>query len=65
VSRTDLAGRAAEGLNASHFETINGRFVLDLTDKVWKTRWLGLGASWFHGERFTGWSAGLELRFAL
>jgi hypothetical protein len=65
VSRTELAGGAAEGFNTSHFETINGRLVLDLAGKVWKTRWLGLGASWFHGARLTGWSAGIELRFAL
>jgi len=62
-SRTELFGNAAEGLNENHIYTVNGRFVMDLLGKVWKVRWLGLGASYFFGDHFDGWSAGLDLRF--
>lgn len=62
-ARTELFGGAAEGLNEDHIYTVNGRFVMDLLGKVWKVRWLGLGASYFFGDHFDGWSAGLDLRF--
>lgn len=62
-ARTLLFGGAADGLNANHVYTANGRFVLDFVGKLWKLRWLGLGASWFWGEHFEGWSAGVDLRF--
>jgi hypothetical protein len=60
-SRTELFGGAAEGLNASSFYTFNGRFVFDPNGKLWKLRWFGLGASYFWGNQFQGWSAGLDL----
>lgn len=62
-SRTELFGNAAQGLDADHFYTANGRLVLDLKGKVWKLRWLGLGASYFFGDAFNGWSAGVDIRF--
>jgi hypothetical protein len=62
-SRTELFGNAAEGLNENHIYTINGRFVMDLLGKVWKVRWLGVGCSYFWGDHFGGWSAGLDMRF--
>jgi hypothetical protein len=45
------------------FYTLNGRLVLDFLGKLWKVKWLGLGASCFLGDHFSGWSAGLDLRF--
>ncbi len=63
LSRTELFGGAAEGLNASAFYTVNGRFVFDPNGKLWKVRWLGLGASYFWGQHFQGWSAGFDLCF--
>ena len=62
-SRTELFGNAAEGLNENHIYTVNGRFVMDLLGKVWKVRWLGVGYSYFWGDHFGGWSAGLDMRF--
>src|SRR5262249_40557735 len=62
-SRTELYGDAASGLNASSFYTANGRFVFDFNGKLWKVRWVGLGASYFWGHDFEGWSAGLDLSF--
>jgi len=62
-ARTELSGGIAAGLNDDHFYTANGRLVLDLLGKVWKVRWLGVGASYFFGDTFSGWSAGLDFRF--
>jgi hypothetical protein len=36
---------------------------MDLLGEFWKVRWLGLGASYFVGEHFNGWSAGVDLTF--
>jgi hypothetical protein len=41
---------------------VNGRFVLDLEGKIWAVRWLGVGCSYFWADRFSGWSAGLDVR---
>jgi len=63
VSRTELFGDAASGLNTDYLYTVNGRVVLDFLGKLWKVKWIGLGASYFTGHEFSGWSAGLDLRF--
>ena len=63
AARTELFGSAAQGVNADYFYTFNGRFVMDLLGEFWKVRWLGLGASYFVGEHFAGWSAGVDLTF--
>jgi hypothetical protein len=63
VSRTELFGGAAEGLDANHLYTFNGRLVLDLLGAVWKVRWVGLGFTYFLADQFSGWSAGVDLKF--
>jgi hypothetical protein len=62
-SRTELFGDIAKGLGDDHFYTVNGRVVLDMLGKVWKLRWIGVGASYFFADHFTGWTAGLDVRF--
>ena len=62
-SRTELFDNVAHGLNSGYVYTVNGRFVIDLQGKLWKVRWLGLGASYFFGEHFDGWTMGMDLRF--
>ena len=62
-ARTELFGGAADGLNEDHLYTVNGRVVLDLLGHAWKVNWLGAGYSYFWGDHFGGWSAGLDLRF--
>lgn len=61
-SRAELFGDIEEALRTSHIHTINGRLVVDLTDRVWKTSWLGFGGSYFWGPDFTGWSAGVDIK---
>lgn len=63
LSRTELYGGIEQGLNDNHINTLNGRFVLDLKDHLWKVRWLGFGASYFFSGHFDGWSAGADVRF--
>jgi hypothetical protein len=65
LSRIELSGGVADGLDTSYAYTANGRLVLDLTDRLWKTRWLGIGATYFRGTHFRGWSAGIDARFRL
>jgi hypothetical protein len=62
LSRTEVFGGAADGLNEDHVYTVNGRLVLDLLGKVWKVRWIGFGYSYFWGDNFDGWSAGVSVR---
>jgi hypothetical protein len=64
-SRTELYGDAVQGLNAHSFYTLNGRFVWAPLGKFLKLKWVGLGASYFFGDQFNGWSAGLDLSFKL
>jgi hypothetical protein len=35
---------------------------MDFLGELWKVRWLGLGASYFWGDNFSGWSMGVDLR---
>ena len=62
-SRTELFGDAAGGMGTAYLYTANTRLVLDFLGKLWKVKWIGLGASYFWGQDFSGWSAGLDLRF--
>ena len=62
-SRTELHGGIADGLNENHVYTANGRFVVDLLGKLWKVKWLGVGASYFWSEHGNGWTAGIDTRF--
>jgi len=62
MSRTELWGGVAQGLNSGHFYAVNGRLVLDCLGKAWALRWFGFGASYFWSETIGGWSAGLDVR---
>jgi hypothetical protein len=62
-SRTDMFGNLRTGLNSEYFYTINGRLVLDFLGRLWKVRWIGIGGSYFWGDKFDGWSLGLDMRF--
>lgn len=62
-ARTELFGGIAEALHDDHIYTLNGRLVMDVLGKLWKLRWVGLGASYFFADHLSGWSAGLDFRF--
>ena len=61
-SRTEVFGNAAQGLKTGYVYTANGRLVLDFLGKLWKVKWLGVGASYFWGQNFSGWSAGMDVQ---
>jgi hypothetical protein len=63
VSRTELFGGIAQGVNANHVYTFNTRLVVDLLGAVWKVRWFGAGFTYFLADHFDGWSAGIDMRF--
>jgi len=64
LSRTELYGDAAAGLNTGHVTTVNSRLVLDFLGDLWVVRWVGLGASYFWGQNMGGWTVGLDLRLS-
>jgi hypothetical protein len=61
-SRTEIFGNAADGFNTDHVYTANLRLVCDFLGKMWKVKWLGVGASYFWGKDMGGWAAGVDLR---
>lgn len=63
ISRTELSGGIADGLKSSHIQTANARLVADLLGKVWPVKWVGVGATYYWGDNFNGWSAGVDLSF--
>jgi hypothetical protein len=64
-SRTELFGDAVQGLSLTGFYTLNGRFVWAPLGRLLKLRWVGLGASYFWGNNFQGWTAGVDLSLKL
>ena len=63
LSRTEVFGDAATGLNTEYVYTANARLVLDFLGKLWKVKWLGLGASYYWGKDLSGWAVGADVRF--
>ena len=62
-SRSEMFGGISDGLNSDFVNTLNGRLVADFVGRVWHLRWFGVGASYFWGDNFGGWSAGVDVRF--
>jgi hypothetical protein len=62
ISRTELFGGAAIGLNSNYANTANARFVLDIPSRVWHLRWIGIGLSKIWGDHFDGWTAGVDVK---
>ena len=65
ISRTDLMGTAASDVRTNHLYTANVRLVLSPPEPILTLRWIGLGVSYFWGEHFNGWSAGIDMSFDL
>jgi len=65
ISRTDLMGTAASDLHDNHIYTANVRLVLQPPEPILTLKWIGLGCSYFWGDRFNGWSAGIDMSFDL
>jgi len=67
-SWTGFYGDLREGFSESQLKVngvneIHGRVVLDVLNKLWKLKWLGVGGSYFWGDQFTGWSVGVYASF--
>ena len=62
IDQTQLFGNLKEGLQTSHVYTVNGRLVLDFLSKWPILRWMGLGASYFWSNDFSGWALGIDVR---
>ena len=65
ISRTDLRGSAESDLHENHLYTTNARLVLAPPGPFMTLRWIGVGCSYFWGDRFSGWSAGIDMSFDL
>lgn len=61
ISRTEMAGGVADGLKSSHIQTANARLVVDVLGQTWVVKWIGVGATYYWGDNFNGWSAGVDL----
>ena len=63
LSRTQLFGDIKGGLNTEHLNEVHTRLVLDFLNQLWKAQWIGIGASYYWGSNFNGWSVGADVAF--
>jgi hypothetical protein len=63
LSRTQLFGDIKGGLNTEHLNEVHTRLVLDVLNQLWKAQWIGIGASYYWGSNFNGWSLGADVAF--
>jgi len=67
-SWTGFYGDLRDGFSESQLKVngvneIHGRVVLDVLNKLWRLKWLGVGGSYFCGDHFAGWSVGVDASF--
>jgi hypothetical protein len=62
LARTELYDGLERSFRTDHLYDVGGRLVLDLLGVLWKVEWLGIGATYFWGENFSGWSVGGDVR---
>jgi hypothetical protein len=63
ISRTELMGGLQDGLDIAHMNEIHARLVLDFLNRLWKVKWIGLGASYVDGTNVSGWAVGADVAF--
>jgi hypothetical protein len=63
VARSELSGGLETSLKTDHLYDAGGRLVVDLVGLLWKLEYLGIGASYFFSDSFSGWSYGVEVSF--
>jgi hypothetical protein len=63
LSWTQLFGDIKGGLNTEHINEVHTRLVLDFLNQLWKAQWIGIGASYYWGSNFNGWSFGADVAF--
>jgi hypothetical protein len=63
IARSELSGGLETSLKTDHLYDAGGRLVVDLVGLLWKLEYLGIGASYFFSDNFSGWSYGAEVSF--
>jgi Solitary outer membrane autotransporter beta-barrel domain len=63
VSRMELYDGIRDGLHSEYLYEVHPRVVLDFLGELWKVQWIGIGASYYWGNDFTGWSVGADVAF--
>jgi len=63
VSHTALFGDVTDSLVTDNFFTIHPRLLADVWGKMWKVSTIGLGASYYVGQDFSGWDIGIDVNF--
>jgi hypothetical protein len=62
-ARSELSGGLETSLKTDYLYDTGGRLVVDLVGLLWKLEYLGIGASYFFSDNFSGWSYGAEVSF--
>ena len=62
-AHTELSGDLKKGLNVDSTNELHGRLVLDMLDQLWRFQWIGIGASYFWGPSFEGWTVDADVAF--
>jgi hypothetical protein len=63
VARAELSGGLETSLKTDYLYDTGGRVVVDLVGLLWKLEYLGIGATYFFSDNFSGWSYGVEVAF--
>jgi hypothetical protein len=63
-NRSELFGGLEESLKTDHLYQAGGRLVVDVQGLFWHVEYVGVGAGYFWSDKFSGWSAGVEISFA-
>jgi hypothetical protein len=63
VARSELSGGLETSLKTDYLYDTGARLVVDLVGLLWKLEYLGIGASYFFSDNFSGWSYGAEVAF--
>jgi len=62
-SRMEMFGDLRQGLETTHVNNLNARLVLDVTGRLWKLKWIGIGGSYLWSDEFSGYSIGVDTRW--
>lgn len=64
-ARSEIFGDLRGGLDLDHLYSARARLVMDLEGKLWKVRWLGVGATYYFFRDVSGWGIGVDARIRI